>query len=605
MRRVLASAIVLAAVVGFMVIALGNGSGSSYPTYRIELDNAFGLINGAQFKVAGVPAGAISNVQVCGVVKHSGCQNPLHALVTVQITQSGFGTFHSDATCSSRPQSLIGEYFLECQPGGRGQALKSGSTITVSHTSSTIPADFLNDVMRLPYRERLTLIINELGAAVAGRSGDLAAALRRAVPALDETDNLLNLLASDSTTINALTANSDTVLTDLANNSRTVQHFIDEANNASTASATQQANISATWKELPGFLEQLRPAMAQLGAASDANLPVLQNLNTASGELNRLFTDLPGFSHASLPALKALGKASVVGRTAVIAARSTVKHLQQFTGPANCRYQKRNGCLPELAGNLNIVLHDLDNRSRAVEADNRSPGGKGFTGLEALLQYVFNQAVAINTFGPLGHVLAVDGFVDPLCSPYANNQTLANNLNQPGGSIARRCYAWLGPNQPGVNEPDPSNPSACVPDPGGAPTPATSSLYGLRGPKSTACRLTASSAASALDVASSSSSSSAPSGQTATTATANSSQQSSAPSGSASSTSSPRSGSGTSTPSSSPNVGGVLGGLVSKIDGITVSTSPGSASTSESAAATSASSTGSQAAQLLNYLLAP
>ena len=46
----------------------------------------------------------------------------------------------------------------------------------------------------MPERERFTLIINELGAAVAGRSTDLQTALQRAVPALDETDNLLNLL---------------------------------------------------------------------------------------------------------------------------------------------------------------------------------------------------------------------------------------------------------------------------------------------------------------------------------------------------------------------------------------------------------------------------
>ena len=53
------------------------------------------------------------------------------------------------------------------------------------------------------------------------------AALRRAVPALTETDNLLNLLANDSQTINHLNVNADTVITALANNSKDVQNFID------------------------------------------------------------------------------------------------------------------------------------------------------------------------------------------------------------------------------------------------------------------------------------------------------------------------------------------------------------------------------------------
>ena len=49
---------------------------------------------------------------------------------------------------------------------------------------------------------------------------------------------------------------------------------------------------------------------------------------------------------------------------------------------------------PELAKNLNIVLQHLDDRAYAVEKDPRSPGGQGYTGLEALLNYVFYQATA-------------------------------------------------------------------------------------------------------------------------------------------------------------------------------------------------------------------
>ena len=104
-------------------------------------------------------------------------QNTLHAIVTVDVTQGGFGAFHADAFCQSRPQSLIGEYFIDCQPGQRGPVLAPGSTIPVTHTQSTIPADLLLNVLRLPYRQRMALIINELGAAVGGRSGDIAGAL--------------------------------------------------------------------------------------------------------------------------------------------------------------------------------------------------------------------------------------------------------------------------------------------------------------------------------------------------------------------------------------------------------------------------------------------
>ncbi len=484
MKRVLLSAAILLAVGAFIVLAGGASSGSAQGTYKIELDNAFGLVTGADFKVAGVPAGTISAINLD--------QKSLHAVVTVQVTTGGFGQFHQDAFCQSRPQSLIGEYYIDCDPGtSPSPVLKPGSTIPVTHTQSTIPADLVQDILRLPYRERLTLIINELGAAAAARSDDLQAALARAVPALTETDNVLNLLANDSTTLQNLTRDSNSVITALANNSAQVQRFIVMANRTATATATQDNNLRLTLQEFPGFLAQLRPAMAGLERSVVANTPVLENLNASSGELDRFFTDLPAFSHSAIPAIKSLGQASVTGKTAVQAALPTVSALNQFAKPT-----------PELAQNLAIVLADLDTQNRAVERDPRSPGGKGFSGLQALLGYVFNQALAVNTYGPFGHVLAVDGFFSKMCSPYATPATVAMALKAYGPSY-RQCYSWLGPNQPGVNETDPTDPSAPVPDPGGAPP-------GEAGPKTSAARLAASSASTQNQPAAQSSHSSSP-----------------------------------------------------------------------------------------------
>jgi virulence factor Mce-like protein len=465
MKRILAGIVVaLLVVAGIVTLANASGGGSSDPTYKIELDNAFGLVQGEQFKVGGVPAGKITNIGLD--------QKTMHAVVTVQVSTTGFGAFHKDAFCQSRPQSLIGEYFIDCNPGHIGAALRSGSTIPVSHTASTIPADLLNDIMRLPYRERLTLIVNELGAGVAGNGENLNAALHRAVPALDETDNLLTLLANDSHTINDLNVTGDQLITELANNTSTIDRFIEQANNISVDTNTQDNNLKATFHDLPPFLEQLRPAMVKLGQTVDANYPVLQNLNASAGQLDRLLVDIPPFSRSALPALRSLGKASVTGKSAVIAAKPVIKNLNQFAQHT-----------PELAQNLAIVLRSLDDRARAVESNPASPGGKGYTGLEAMLQYVFNQTLDLDYFGQFGHMEAIDGFISPACGGYATPQTIANNIKQYGLQQVRKCYSFLGPNQPGVTSPDPSAPGACVPDPG------------YRGAQGGACKLQPSAAA--------------------------------------------------------------------------------------------------------------
>ena len=55
MRRVLLSAAIVLVLGAFIVVGSGFTGGPSNPTYKLEFDNAFGLVNGAPFKVAGVP----------------------------------------------------------------------------------------------------------------------------------------------------------------------------------------------------------------------------------------------------------------------------------------------------------------------------------------------------------------------------------------------------------------------------------------------------------------------------------------------------------------------------------------------------------------------
>jgi hypothetical protein len=321
---------------------------------------------------------------------------------------------------------------------------------------------------------------------------------------------------------------------------------------------------------------------------------VLQNLNASAGQLKTLFTNLApcssphadhqcGFANASLPALQSLGQASITGKKAVQAAKPTVALLNKFAQP-----------VPELAQNLAIVLADLDNRDRAVEPDSRSPGGKGFTGLEALLQYAFNQEQTINTFGPFGHMLAVDAFVSQMCSPYATPGTIAANLKQ-NGPAYRQCYSWLGPNQQGVNESDPSNPGGCVPDPGGAPPGHTGPQTSAPACPATPLSLTPPSQAALRK---------------------NSKASGATPSGSGAQSALPGTSGSSPTGGGGPSLQGALGKVTSAIGAATgtptvtaptvpTPTTPAVPAPDTSSSSSSGTPSAQQAQQLLNYLLSP
>src|SRR5436305_1280250 len=216
MKRVIGILVVLLGAGALSVFATGASNGSSGPSYWVELDDAFGLVSGGDVKIAGVRAGKVGDMNVDPTTHR--------ALVKINITKTGFGSIRTDVTCDARPQSLIGEYFLDCQPGTSPVELKPGSTIPVARTSSVVAPDLVNDVLRTPYRQRFSIIINELGAAVAGNAQNLNDAIRRASPGLQETDKVLNILARQNHILADLVKNADTVITDLANNKDQVAH---------------------------------------------------------------------------------------------------------------------------------------------------------------------------------------------------------------------------------------------------------------------------------------------------------------------------------------------------------------------------------------------
>ena len=177
--------------------------------------------------------------------------------------------------------------------------------------------------------------------------------------------------------------------------------------------------------------------MAELGATADASTPYLRDLNASAGQLERFLDDLGPFAESSSVNVRTLAKTADTARPAIASAKPTVAELTKTTEKA-----------PELANNLEIVLRDLDDRNRAVEKDKRSPGGKGYTGFEAFLSYVFDQMMAINIFDENGYILKVNLSASE-CSEYQNADSVKRKEKESPGFISR-CLAGLGPNQPGV-----------------------------------------------------------------------------------------------------------------------------------------------------------
>jgi ABC-type transporter Mla subunit MlaD len=450
-------AVVLVAAAAALGLGAKGGDDGGSKTYELLFDNAFGLTEGGDFKVAGVRAGQTSEFKVTKVGGR-----PL-ALVKAEVTEPGLADLRRDAQCEIRPQSLIGEYFVDCQPGISEERLPDGGRLPVTRTRSTIAIDLVNDVMRRPYRERFRLIVGELGAGLAGRPEDLSNVLRRAHPALRETSETLRILGRQTDTIEKFIGDAHTVVAALENRKRDVSRFVREAGRTAQISASRREELGESFERLPAFLAELEPYMGRLSDLTNAQTPVLRDLESASGELDTFLTRLRPFTAEGRPAFEALGEMSVVGRRAVRKTTAEVRELRRLAKDA-----------PGLAKPLRQFLQTIDDRARAVEPDRRAaatgpPRGDkthttssraGFTGMEAIWNYFYWQALTTNPLDDIGHVLRLSIVVNE-CSPYQV---------KPSEELLERCNQFLGPTQPGVTTPDPTE--------GGASAAAADYLLG-------------------------------------------------------------------------------------------------------------------------------
>jgi phospholipid/cholesterol/gamma-HCH transport system substrate-binding protein len=408
MRRVAAVALLIAAATAFAIVALGAGDdgGGAYKV-RAIFDNAGFVIPGEDVKVAGVKVGSIDAVDLTDDFK---------AAVVLDITDKGYQDFRNDAECIVRPQSLIGERFVECEltqaraagtdppPAlskiddgpGAGQYL-----LPVDHTSKSVDLDLINDIMRRPVRERLSIILSDLGIGVAGRGKDLAEVIRRADPALKETDKVLKILADQNDVLERLAVDSDTILTPLARERKHVSGAIENAGAVARATAEKRADLEADIERLPAFLRELTPTMVRLGSLSDEMTPVLTDLGEVAPDINRMILQLGPFSRAGIPALESLGDAADRGTPAVRAARPVIADLRSLATVAR-----------PVGANLRKVLESLQKTG----------------GIERAMDYVFYQVTAINGFDSFGHYLRA-GLIVNQCANYATQAVFGCSAN--------------------------------------------------------------------------------------------------------------------------------------------------------------------------------
>jgi phospholipid/cholesterol/gamma-HCH transport system substrate-binding protein len=395
-KRLLLSLALVAAVV-LLVLLLADDDSSDGYRIRAIFDNGAFMVKDEQVRVAGANVGVIESVDVTApgetVAYENGeaVEKPGKAVIVMNITDPGFQDFRQDASCYIRPQSLIGEKFVDCRPTlprapgteapppltqlpegpGEGQYL-----LPLGNNGASVDPDLINNIQTLPYAQRFRLILNELGAGFAGRGEDIEVLVKRANPVLRDVDRLFGILSAQRNQLAQLAADSEEILGPLSREREHVAGFLSNAGAAAEASAEKGPELEESLQKFPTFLREFRKTMRDLKTFSDAGTPLFEDFGTATPALTDATETLTPFSEALTVSLKSLGEAGEASGSIFAEADPVIRKARDLA---------KSGVVPT-------------NELARLFVNLKQTGG-----WDGLTELIYNSTASLNGFDQYGH----------------------------------------------------------------------------------------------------------------------------------------------------------------------------------------------------------
>jgi phospholipid/cholesterol/gamma-HCH transport system substrate-binding protein len=346
-KRLLLVLGLVVAVVAVVLLVSGDDDFNDGYRVRAVFDNGGFMVKGEEVRVAGATVGEIESVdvslpdEVVAYENGKGVAKPGKAVIVMNIEDAGFQDFRQDATCLIRPQSLIGEKFVDCRttlpraPGSepaaplkqieKGEPGEGQYLLPLGSNGTSVDPDLINDIYSLPYAQRFRLILNELGAGLAGRGEDIQELVKRANPVLRDADRLFGILSAQRKQLAQLAVDSDEILGPLSREREAVAGFLTNAGAAAEASSEKGPELEEALQKFPTFLTEFRKTMRSLQTFSDAGTPLFEDFGTAAPALTDATETLTPFSEALTVALKSLGDAGEASGPLFVKADPVIK----------------------------------------------------------------------------------------------------------------------------------------------------------------------------------------------------------------------------------------------------------------------------------------
>jgi phospholipid/cholesterol/gamma-HCH transport system substrate-binding protein len=280
-----------------VVIALAGGIGLALTSTRlagnpmhallITFPSADGLVSGSDVLEAGAKIGYIGDIQPTA---HN------QALVTVRIDDDHW-PLHAGLTASIRPKSLLGEKYVDLHDGPQSRsAYLGGAVLHAPASADPVELDQFINSLDPDTRTAVRVLLDDLGAGLAGRGGDLNTAIAAGRSDLENLAVTGHTIANRDPDLDRILVELDGLLSRISSSDQLnqISQLIDNGQNTLNAIEAVRTAFSRQFNDADVALADLNTAFGQaapsLRSTLDLAPALLNNLRTEAGLLANLGT---------------------------------------------------------------------------------------------------------------------------------------------------------------------------------------------------------------------------------------------------------------------------------------------------------------------------
>lgn len=301
----------------------------SYESVKVAVTDAKGIFPGGDsVRIHGVIVGVVSSANLINE----------HPVLTLDVV-SKYGPIYRNAQLRIRPVTPLEDLYVDILNRGTPSAgVASNTSYVVPATQTIVPVDIsrILDTFNGDTRQRLTILLSELGKGLPDGGAELRAGFAQLAPFLHVAGQATLVLRQHQQDVKEVIHQFGVFSKALADRNAALNQFIQQGDETTSELAAHAGPLQSTLQQIADLLPTMRSSFASVDALTTTLDPALTDLTPVTRNLPGGLNALGRLGTEALPAFRAL-------RPAVYDLKGMARKLAPTAQSLNSAFTVLNG----------------------------------------------------------------------------------------------------------------------------------------------------------------------------------------------------------------------------------------------------------------------